>query len=343
MTCEEQPKTLGWVSKLLALWIAIAIVIGLAIGKFFPEFSATLQIGIPIGLFLMIYPAMTKIEIGELKKAAKSPKQVSVIVVFNYLINPFLLFTLGYVFFELLFPALGLIDLQTARYLWTGLILLGVAPCIAMVLVWTDLCKGNGPLGIVLMAWNSIIQIITTPLFIALLIGTYVNIDIVAIGESILLYLGLPLLLGAITRRQVIKHKSQEWFNMRLVPYFDTLQLLALLATMIVMFALRGGVILDNPSIVWQMAIPVVLFFFVLFNLVYFTTRRLGYNYEDSSTMAFHCTGRNFELAIAIALTAFATIPMVAVSTVVGPLIEIPVMLTLVSIALRRRKKPKKK
>jgi ACR3 family arsenite transporter len=342
MTCEEQPKTLGWISKLLALWIAIAIVIGLALGKFFPEFSATLQIGIPIGLFFMIYPAMTKIEISELKKAVKSPKQTSIIVFFNYLINPFLLFALGYVFFELLFPALGLIDLQTARYLWTGLILLGVAPCIAMVLVWTDLCKGNGPLGIVLMAWNSIIQIITTPLFIALLIGAYVSIDIVAIGESILLYLGLPLILGAITRKQVIKRKSQEWFNKKLTPYFDTLQLLALLATMVVMFALRGGVILDNPSIVWQMAIPVILFFFLLFNLVYFTTRRLGFNYQDSSTMAFHSTGRNFELAIAIALTAFSTMPMVAVSTVVGPLIEIPVMLTLVSLALRRRKKMSK-
>jgi len=339
MSCQERPKTLGWASKLLALWIAICIVIGLALGKYFPAFSATLQVGIPIGLFFMIYPAMTKIEIGELKKAIKSPKQTSIIVFFNYAINPFLLFALGYIFFEVLFPYFGLIDLETARYLWTGLILLGVAPCIAMVLVWTDLCKGNGPLGIVLMAWNSIIQIITTPLFIALLIGTYVSIDVVTIGESILLYLGLPLLLGAITRRQVIKHKSQEWFNKKLIPYFDVLQLLALLATMIVMFALRGGVILDNPALVWQMAIPVVLFFFLLFNLVYFTTRKLGYNYEDSSTMAFHCTGRNFELAIAIALTAFASLPMVAVSTVVGPLIEIPVMLTLVSLALRRRNK----
>jgi arsenite transporter len=188
------------------------------------------------------------------------------------------------------------------------------------------------------MAWNSIIQIITTPLFIALLIGTYVSIDITVIAESILLYLGLPLLLGAITRREVIKHKSQEWFNKKLIPRFDSVQLLALLATMVVMFALRGGVILDNPSLVWQMAIPVVLFFFLLFNLVYFTTRRLGYNYEDSATMAFHSTGRNFELAIAIALTAFASTPMVAVSTVVGPLIEIPVMLTLVHLALRRKK-----
>jgi arsenite transporter len=341
MACEE--KSLGWVSKLLPVWIAICIAVGLALGKYFPEFSGSLQVGIPIGLFFMIYPAMTKIEIGELKKAVKSPKQTSIIVFFNYAINPFLLFVLGYIFFEVIFPSLGLIDLVTARYLWTGLILLGVAPCIAMVLVWTDLCKGNGPLGIVLMAWNSIIQIITTPLFIAVLVGTYVSIDIVSIGESILLYLGLPLLLGAITRRQIIKRKSQQWFNQKVIPRFDTLQLLALLFTMVVMFALRGGVILDNPSLVWQMAIPVVLFFFLLFNLVYFTTRRLGYNYQDSSTMAFHCTGRNFELAIAIALTAFASMPMVAVSTVVGPLIEIPVMLTLVSLALRRRNKIVKK
>ncbi len=339
MTCEEQPRTLGWISKLLALWIAIAIIIGLALGKYFPASSATLEVGIPIGLFFMIYPAMTKIEIGELKKAIKSPKQTGIIVFFNYLINPFLLFALGYVFFEGLFPSMGLISLETGRYLWTGLILLGVAPCIAMVLVWTDLCKGNGPLGIVLMAWNSIIQIITTPLFIALLIGTYVSIDITTIAQSILLYLGLPLLVGAITRRQIIKRKSQEWFNKKLIPYFDSLQLLALLFTMVVMFALRGGVILDDPSLVWQMAIPVVLFFFLLFNVVYFTTRRLGFNYDDSATMAFHCTGRNFELAIAIALTAFASMPMVAVSTVVGPLIEIPVMLTLVSLALRRRKR----
>lgn len=340
MTCEE-PKRLGWISKLLALWIAIAIVIGLALGKYLPAFSGTLQVGIPIGLFFMIYPAMTKIEIGELKKAVKSPKQTAIIVFFNYAINPFLLFGLGYIFFEVIFPSLGLIDFVTARYLWTGLILLGVAPCIAMVLVWTDLCKGNGPLGIVLMAWNSIIQIITTPLFIALLIGAYVKIDITIIGESILLYLGLPLLLGAITRREIIKRKSQHWFSQKLIPYFDSLQLVALLFTMVVMFALRGGVILENPSLVWQMAIPVVLFFFLLFNLVYFTTRRLGYNYEDSSTMAFHCTGRNFELAIAIALTAFASMPMVAVSTVVGPLIEIPVMLSLVSLVLRRRNKVK--
>ena len=330
---------LGWIEKLLAVWIALSIVIGLLLGKYMPELSKYLEIGIPIGLFLMIYPAMTKIEIEQLKEALRSKRQVGVIVFFNYMVNPFLLYALGFLFFERILPFFGLITPETARYLWTGLILLGVAPCIAMVLVWTDLAKGNGPLGIVLMAWNSIIQVLTTPLYIALLVGTYIAIDIVLIGESVLLYLGLPLLLGVITRREVIKRKSEDWLNNRLIPYYNVMQLLALLFTMVVMFSLRGGVIIDNPSLIWQMAIPVVLFFFLLFNLVYYTTRHMGYNYEDSATMGFHCTGRNFELAIAIALTAFASIPMVAVSTVVGPLIEIPVMLTIVWMALRRKNK----
>jgi ACR3 family arsenite transporter len=339
---SDKNSKLGWIEKLLAVWVIICIAIGLLLGKYFPSFSEHLAIGIPIGLFLMIYPAMTKIELGELKEALKSKKQVGIIVFFNYAVNPFLLYILGLLFFKIILPYFGLIDTTTANYLWTGLILLGVAPCIAMVLVWTDLAKGNGPLGIVLMAWNSIIQIITTPIYIALLVGTYVAIDIALIGQSVLLYLGLPLLFGVITRRVVIKRKSEEWLNKKLLPYFGSMQLLALLFTMVVMFSLKGGVILDNPNLIWQMAIPVVLFFFLLYNIVYHTCRRLGYNYNDSSTMGFHCTGRNFELAIAIALTAFASMPMVAVSTVVGPLIEIPVMLAIVWIALRTRDKLRK-
>lgn len=333
---KKQGK-LSLIEELIAVWVIIAIIIGLLLGKYLPDFSNNLAIGIPIGLFLMIYPAMTKIELGELKEAIKSKKQVGIIVFFNYAVNPFLLYALGFIFFMTILPYFGLITLDTARNLWTGLILLGVAPCIAMVLVWTDLAKGNGALGIVLMAWNSIIQIITTPVYIALLVGTYVAIDIALIGQSVLLYLGLPLLFGVITRREVIKYKSEDWLNKKLLPYFGSMQLLALLFTMVVMFSLKGGVIIDNPNLIWQMAIPVILFFFLLYNLVFYTCRKIGYNYEDSSTMGFHCTGRNFELAIAIAITAFATMPMVAVSTVVGPLIEIPVMLTIVWLSLRRR------
>jgi ACR3 family arsenite transporter len=339
MVLADKEVKLGWIEKLLALWIGLCIVIGLAMGKYLPDLSKHLEVGIPIGLFLMIYPAMTKIELGELQEALKSKRQVAVIAFFNYAINPFLLYVLGWAFFENILPYFGLITHETARFLWTGLILLGVAPCIAMVLVWTDLAKGNGALGIVLMAWNSIIQIITTPFYIALLVGTYISIDITLIGQSVLLYLGLPLLFGVLTRREVIKRKGADWLNHSLLPYFSKMQLLALLFTMVVMFSLKGGIIIDNPNLIWQMAIPIVLFFIILFNLVYFVTRRMGYNYEDSVTMGFHCTGRNFELAIAIALTAFASLPMVAVSTVVGPLIEIPVMLTLVWLALRRRDK----
>jgi ACR3 family arsenite transporter len=328
---ENGASKLGWIEKLLAVWVALCIAIGLLLGKYFPEFSEHLEIGIPIGLFLMIYPAMTKIELGELKAAMKSKKQVGIIVFFNYAVNPFLLFALGYIFFEVILQDLGLITPEAARYLWTGLILLGVAPCIAMVLVWTDLAKGNGPLGIVLMAWNSIIQVITTPFYIALLVGAYIAIDILLIGQR------LPLMLGVLTRNYVIKTKGETWLKERLLPKFGAMQLIALLFTMVIMFSLKGGVILDNPNLIWQMAIPVVLFFFLLYNLVFYTCRRFGYNYEDSSTMGFHCTGRNFELAIAIALTAFATMPMVAVSTVVGPLIEIPVMLMIVWMSLRAR------
>jgi len=333
----NKAKGLGWIEKLLAVWIVLCIVIGLSLGKHLPELTAKLEVGIPIGLFLMIYPAMTKIELRELREALRSRRQVGIIALFNYAVNPFLIWFLGYIFFDNLFPLLGWMDAQTTKYLWTGLILLGVAPCIAMVLVWTDLAKGNGPLGIVLMAWNSVIQMITTPLYIALRVGTYISIDIVSIGRSVLLYLGLPLLFGALTRQEALKYRSREWLEERLIPYYNAVQLLALLFTMVVMFALRGGIIVDHPELIWQMATPIVLFFFLLYNLVYAVTRRIGYNYEDSSTMAFHCTGRNFELAIAIALTAFASMPMVAVSTVVGPLIEIPVMLTLVWIALRRK------
>jgi ACR3 family arsenite transporter len=339
MKMSGETKALGWINRLLAVWIILCIIIGLAFGTYFPELSEQLEIGIPIGLFLMIYPAMTKIELGEMKEAIKSPKQVSIIVFFNYAVNPFLLYFLGYIFFDQLFPNLGIMTPEMGKNLWTGLILLGVAPCIAMVLVWTDLADGNGPLGIVLMAWNSIIQVLTTPFYIALLVGTYITIDMMMIGQSVLLYLGLPLLFGVITRREVIKRKSEEWLNNKLLPYFNAIQLLALLFTMIVMFALQGDLIVQHPELIWQMALPISLFFFLLFNLVYFTTERVGYNPQDCSTMAFHCTGRNFELAIAIALTAFASMPMVAVSTVVGPLIEIPVMLVLVKIALRRKKR----
>lgn len=317
---KEQPK-LGLVSKLLPVWIILAMVAGLLLGKFFPEFGKSLQPFIPIGLFLMIYPAMTKLKLGEVKSAVKDWKPAAIVIFFNYAFNPFLLYLIGWVF------------LRNHPDLWTGLVLLGVAPCIAMVLVWTDLARGNGPLGIVLMAWNSLIQIVTTPFFIWLILGTRASVDIKLIAQSVLLYLGLPLLIGVLSRKWMLQKKGEVWFEKKALPILDDVQLVALILTLVVMFAINGGVILAQPELIYLMAVPLILFFFLLFFSVLMVSRKVGFCYADSATTAFHCTGRNFELAIAIALTAFASRPMVGVSTVIGPLIEVPLMLTIVYLA----------
>ena len=317
---QEQP-TLGLVGKLLPVWIILAMAVGLLLGKYLPQFGKALEPGIPLGLFVMIYPAMTKLELGEVRKAVRDWKAAAIVIFFNYAFNPFLLYLFGWIF------------LRNHPDLWTGLVLLGVAPCIAMVLVWTDLARGNGPLGIILMAWNSLIQIVTTPFFIWLILGARVSVDLGLVAQSVLLYLGLPLLTGALSRRWMLRTKGEAWFEKKALPVLEDVQLIALMLTLVVMFALQGDVILEQPSLIWQMATPLVLFFLVLFFGVLLVSRKVGFCYADSATTSFHCTGRNFELAIAIALTAFASRPMVAVSTVIGPLIEVPLMLTIVYLA----------
>lgn len=318
---RAQITSLSLVSKLLPVWIILAMAVGLLMGRFLPAVGKALEPGIPFGLFLMIYPAMTKLELGEVRNAVKDWRAAAIVIFFNYAFNPFLLYLFGWIF------------LRDSPDLWTGLVLLGVAPCIAMVLVWTDLARGNGALGIVLMAWNSLIQMVTTPFFIWLILGARVQVDLWLVGQSVVFYLGLPLLFGAISRRWMLRRKGPEWFEHKAMPVLDTVQLVALLLTLIVMFALKGDVILQDPVLIVRMAVPLVLFFFVLFFGVLMVSRRVGFCYADSATTSFHCTGRNFELAIAIALTAFAARPMVAVSTVIGPLIEVPLMLTIVWLA----------
>lgn len=317
---QEQPS-LSLVSKLLPVWIMLAMAAGLLLGKFFPQVGRALEPGIPLGLFVMIYPAMTKLELGKVRDALRDWRAAAIVIFFNYALNPFLLYLFGWIF------------LRNHPDLWTGLVLLGVAPCIAMVLVWTDLARGNGPLGIVLMAWNSLIQIVTTPFFIWLILGARVQVDLGLVAQSVLLYLGLPLLTGALSRRWALRARGEEWFNKKALPILEDVQLVALLLTLVVMFALQGNVILQNPELIWLMATPLVLFFFLLFFGVFVVSRKVGFCYADSATTSFHCTGRNFELAIAIALTAFASRPMVAVSTVIGPLIEVPLMLAIVYLA----------
>lgn len=303
----------------LPVWVALAMGLGLWLGHAQPAWGEQLAWGIPVGLFLMIFPAMTKLHLGDIRAATRNRTATVLILAFNYLLNPFLLWAFGWLF------------LRNHPELWIGLILLGVAPCIAMVLVWTDLARGNNALSITLMAWNSLIQILTTPFFIWLIIGSSVTVDIGMIAQSVALYLGLPLAFGYALRRTGIARKGVAWFEGTLQPKLDKLQLVALLFTLVVIYALQGKVVLERPDFIVLMAAPLALFFVTLYAIVFFVSRALGQDYENSTAVAFNATGRNFELAIAIAVTAFAAQPLVAVSTAIGPLIEVPLMLAIVA------------
>jgi ACR3 family arsenite transporter len=326
--------------RLLPVFVLLSMAVGIAVGKLYgisdfqitPPIDAlkamargqydfslpnTLALGVVVGLFLMIYPATTKIRLEDLGRALRSPAQLAVVAGFNYLIAPFFMFLLARIFVA------HNADLHTA------LVLYGLAPCIAMVIVFTFLALGNNALAIVLVALNSVLQMILIPVYARLLLGS-VDFDVFVVGESVLLYLGLPLLAGFLTRRMAIQRVGEEGFA-RLSLYLDTLSIVGLLFTLVVMFALKGDLILEEPRIILLLAVPMTIFFWAMFITVYLTSWKLGFTYEDSVAVAFNSTGRDFEIAIAIAITAFN--PAVALGTVVGPLIEVPVMLVLVWFA----------
>ncbi|MCL4459161.1 MAG: bile acid:sodium symporter [Chloroflexi bacterium] len=328
--------------RLLPFFVLLSMVLGISLGKISHisdyqltppieaiksilagtyEFSLpnTLVLGVVIGLFMMMYPAMTNVRLDELGQAFRSPKQLLIVAFFNYAVAPFFMYALAKIF------------LASHTELATGLVLYGIAPCIAMVIIFTFLAKGNTPLALVLVAFNSIVQMILIPLYAKVLIGE-VHFDVRVVGESVILYLGLPLLLGFLTRQVGIKRVGEEGFEQFKV-FLNALSILGLLFTLVVMFALKGDLILERPLIVVEMAIPMTIFFFVIFNVVYLTGWRLGLNYRDAVAVAFNSTGRDFEIAIAIAITAFS--PTVALATVVGPLIEVPIMLSLDWLAMR--------
>ena len=289
----------------------------IAAGTFDPSVPALISLGVPIGLFAMMYPAMTNVRLGEVGIAFRSPKQLGVVLFFNYLIAPFVMLGLANVF-------------VSDPELHTGLILYGLAPCIAMVIIFTFLAKGNTPMALVFVALNSIAQMILIPVYARLLIGN-VNFDVLVVAESVILYLGLPLVAGVATRMIVVRRRGEAGME-ALKPALNAVSILGLLFTLIVMFALKGDLILQKPGIVLEMAIPMTLFFSVMFFTVFLVGWRLRFPYRDAVAVAFNATGRDFEIAIAIAITAFS--PTVALATVVGPLIEVPVMLFLVWSAM---------
>ena len=291
-------------------------------GRFVLSVPNAISLGVPLGLFAMMYPAMTNVRLPEIGQAFRSPRQLLTVLFFNYMIAPFFMLFLANVF-------------VSDPELHTGLILYGLAPCIAMVIIFTFLAKGNTPMALVFVTLNSVMQMLLIPVYARLLIGN-VEFDVWVVAESVVLYLGLPLVAGVLTR-QLVTRRGGEQAMEQVKPVLNALSILGLLFTLIVMFSLKGDLILARPSIVVEMAIPMALFFAVMFFVVYVVGSRLGFNYRDAVAVAFNSTGRDFEIAIAIAITAFS--PAVALATVVGPLIEVPVMLTLVWGAMRLEKR----
>lgn len=321
MSQQRNTVRLGFLDKVFPVLILLCMAAGLALGKVAPRTGHTLEPFIPLGLFLMIYPTVTKVPFHALRRSALEGRPAILSIVLNYFVNPLLLFAFGWLF------------LRNYPDLWTGLILLGIAPCIGMVLVWADLAGADNPLSVSLMAWNSLIQIVSVPVWIYLLVGTRISLPVKLILKSTFLYLGLPLILAYLTQRVAINLKGEQWFRERLTPVLGKIQLSALLATLVVMFALKGEAIFNAPHLIAYMLLPLALFFLTLFSVGTLTAcLAMGLQMDKSVAVGFNVTGRNFELSIALALTAFTASPMVAVSTVIGPLIEVPVMLSLVWI-----------
>jgi ACR3 family arsenite transporter len=330
--------------KLLPGFVLVSMALGVGIGKLYgisnfeltPPIDAikdifrgqysftlpnTLALGVVLGLFLMMYPAMTNIRFEDLGKAVRSKKQLFTVLFFNFAVAPFVMFGLANLFFP---PGS---DFHTA------LVLYGLAPCIAMVIVFTFLAMGNSALAIVLVAINSILQMALIPVYAHWLLGS-VDFEVWVVAESVVLYLGLPLFAGYMTRRWGVRKYGEDGFR-RVKSTLDTLSIVGLLFTLVVMFALKGDLIVERPGIIVQLAVPMTLFFWGMFAVVYLVGWKLGFSYRDTVAVAFNSTGRDFEIAIAIAITAFN--PTVALATVVGPLIEVPVMLVLVWLARRTR------
>lgn len=342
---ETTRKKLGFLDRFLTLWIFGAMGIGISIGYFIPsadEFinsfsNGTTNVPLAIGLILMMYPPLTKVQFSKIPMVFAKPKLLAVSFFITWIIGPFLMFSLAVLFLK-----------DYPDYM-TGLIIIGLAPCIAMVIVWNELANGNRELVAGLVGINSLLQVFFFSLYAYFyleimlpLFGIHalkIDFTILEIAQTVGIYLGIPFFAALISRFVLIKAKGEEWFQKTYIPFISPITLIALLFTIIVMFSLKGEMIVSIPMDVLRVALPLVFFFAIMFLLMFFVAKKAGANYAENAALSFTASGNNFELAIAVAIGVFGINSGQAFAGVIGPLVEVPALILMVRLAFWLKKK----